>query len=113
MRKNRENVAARCSKRLVAGNDQSSVLPVVCTTHLGKTLDRWASTVDQKSGTPIHAITLDMKKAFDRVPHGRFVDKLSHHDSSGTMLRWTESFLHAICGVRSSKVRLYREVESV
>ncbi|MGL5405337.1 MAG: RNA-directed DNA polymerase, partial [Propionibacteriaceae bacterium] len=64
-----------------------------CTTHLGKTLDRWASVVDQKAGSRIHAITLDWKKAFDRVPHGRLLDKLSHYGVNGTLLRWAESFL--------------------
>jgi Reverse transcriptase (RNA-dependent DNA polymerase) len=33
------------------------------------------------------------KKAFDRVPHGRLLDKLSHYGVSGILLRWTESFL--------------------
>jgi retron-type reverse transcriptase len=64
-----------------------------CITHLGKTLDRWASIIDQKPGAHVHAITLDWKKAFDRVPHGRLLDKLSHYGISGMVLRWTESFL--------------------
>jgi Reverse transcriptase (RNA-dependent DNA polymerase) len=50
-----------------------------CTTHLGGTLDRWASTLDEKSGARVHAITLDWKKAFDRVPHDRLLSKLSHY----------------------------------
>ena len=44
-----------------------------CVTHLGRTLDRWASILDQKSGARVHAITLDWKKAFDRVPHDRLL----------------------------------------
>jgi ribonucleases P/MRP protein subunit RPP40 len=56
-------------------------------------LDRWASIVDQKSGAHVHAITLDWKKAFDRVPHGRLLGKLSHYGVNETLLRWTESFL--------------------
>jgi Reverse transcriptase (RNA-dependent DNA polymerase) len=64
-----------------------------CTTHLTKTLDRWASILDQKSGAHVHAITLDWKKAFDRVPHGRLLDKLSHYGINGTLLKWVKSFL--------------------
>jgi len=64
-----------------------------CTTLLCKTLDKWASVVDQKSGTHVHAITLDWKKAFDRVPFDRLLSKLSHYGVEGKILRWIESFL--------------------
>jgi hypothetical protein len=59
-----------------------------CTTLLCKTLDKWASAVDQKSGAHVHAITLDWKKAFDRL-----LSKLSHYGIRGKMLKWIESFL--------------------
>jgi hypothetical protein len=64
-----------------------------CTTLLCKTLDKWASAVDQKSGAHVHAITLDWKKAFDRVPFDRLLSKLSHYGIRGKMLKWIESFL--------------------
>jgi len=64
-----------------------------CTTHLGGTLDRWASILDEKSGARVHAITLDWKKAFDRVPHDRLLSKLSYYGIRGSLLRWAESFL--------------------
>ncbi|CAB3378975.1 Hypothetical predicted protein [Cloeon dipterum] len=42
-------------------------------------LDKWAAIVDQKPGAHIHAVTLDWKKAFDRVPHDRLLSKLSYY----------------------------------
>ncbi|CAB3374422.1 Hypothetical predicted protein [Cloeon dipterum] len=64
-----------------------------CTTLLCKMLDKWAAIVDQKPGAHIHAVTLDWKKAFDRVPHDRLLSKLSYYGVQGNILRWTGSFL--------------------
>ena len=36
---------------------------------------------------------LDFTKAFDKVPHGRLISKLSHYGIQGTTLKWLEAFL--------------------
>ena len=38
-------------------------------------------------------ITLDFLKAFDRVPHQRFLAKIDHYGIRGQTYRWIKSFL--------------------
>jgi len=45
---------------------------------------------------------LDFAKAFDKVPHVRLCDKLSHYGINGTLLQWIKDFLSS----RSQKVVL-------
>jgi len=40
-------------------------------------------------------------KAFDKVPHVRFCDKLLHYETNGTLLQWIKDFLTS----RSQKVQ--------
>ena len=57
------------------------------------TIDEWSDYLDSKSGTHIHAIFLDWKKAFDRVPHKRLLSKLKHFGVNGCVLAWLTDFL--------------------
>jgi len=53
-------------------------------------------------GYPVDVIYLDLKKAFDKVPHRRLILKLESHGISGNVVRWIESWL---CG-RKQRVML-------
>jgi len=45
------------------------------------------------SGYPVDVIYLDFQKAFNKVPHGRFVLKLEAHGIGGEILKWVENWL--------------------
>ncbi|CAB3381625.1 Hypothetical predicted protein [Cloeon dipterum] len=64
-----------------------------CTTLLTGLFDAWTAILDERSGSHVHAILLDLSKAFDRVPHGRLLSKLQHYGVGGDVLRWLECFL--------------------
>jgi len=53
-------------------------------------------------GYPVDVIYLDLKKAFDKVPHRRLILKLESRGISGNVVRWIESWL---CG-RKQRVML-------
>ena len=67
-------------------------------------LDRWTQGIDQGKETDV--IFLDFQKAFDKVPHNRLLDKLSHYGITGTVLTWIKSFLLG----RKQRVRLHEAV---
>ena len=43
---------------------------------------------------PVDAIYLDLRKAFDTVPHIRLINKLKGYGIRGKLLDWIEDFLH-------------------
>ena len=55
-------------------------------------LDKWTKILD--NGATIHAVYMDLMKAFDKVPHRRFIVKLRAYGISDRMCNWVESFLH-------------------
>ncbi|CAB3387288.1 Hypothetical predicted protein [Cloeon dipterum] len=64
-----------------------------CTILLTGLFDARTAILDERSGSHVHAILLDLSKAFDRVPHGRLLSKLQHYGVGGDVLRWLECFL--------------------
>nr|VZI05818.1 unnamed protein product [Spirometra erinaceieuropaei] len=62
-----------------------------CVTNLLYCLEHWTRAVDR--GDMVHAIYIDFKKAFDSVPHHRFLYKLSRAGVRGKLLMWIRSFL--------------------
>lgn len=54
------------------------------------TLHNMAKAIQSSS---IHAVVLDLAKAFDKVPHRRLLRKLHHYGIQGPLLVWLESFL--------------------
>ena len=43
--------------------------------------------------TPVDAVYLDFKKAFDTVPHNRLLTKLESYGVTGKVLEWVKTFL--------------------
>lgn len=62
-----------------------------CTTNLLLAKELWVQAIDQRDN--IDAVYVDFSKAFDRVPHGRLVNKLSAYGIAGNLLAWIRDFL--------------------
>ena len=62
-----------------------------CVTQLLNTIEDWMSKLD--CGTPVDAVYLDLRKAFDTVPHRRLIVKLKGYGITGCVLDWIEDFL--------------------
>ena len=81
-----------------------------CDTQLIETVDDFARALNE--GSQIDVIALDLSKAFDRVPHKRFLYKLNHYGIRGPILQWIQSFLEnrsqqvILEGQESSSVRV-------
>ena len=54
-------------------------------------LDEWTAALDR--GSEVDVVFLDFKKAFDRVPHQRLLDKLQYYGIDGHILAWISAFL--------------------
>ena len=62
-----------------------------CATQLLEVLDDWTRSIEE--GTPVDAIYLDFRKAFDSVPHERLLKKLQSYGVTGRLLQWIRAFL--------------------
>ena len=62
-----------------------------CVTQLLTTVNDWMRDLDE--GKPVDAVYLDLKKAFDTVPHKRLVNKLRGYGVEGKLLLWIQDFL--------------------
>ena len=70
-----------------------------CATQLLVTIDDWMRNLDEN--TPLDAIYLDFRKAFDTVPHRRLIEQLKGNGVSGDVLGWIQDFLekkNPVCG---------------
>ena len=65
-----------------------------CETHLLTTMHGLFSSFD--TGTQTDMAVLDFSKAFDTVPHSKFLNKLPHFGIGGTILEWLNKFLTGI-----------------
>ena len=45
------------------------------------------------NGGEVHAILLDLSKAFDTIPHNKLSHKLSSYGTHGQLLNWIDAFL--------------------
>ena len=63
-----------------------------CITQLLTTLEDWTSVLD--AGEDVDVIYLDIKKAFDSVPHLRLSSKLEAYNITGQIKDWISEFLH-------------------
>ena len=61
------------------------------TTNLLEFFEKATAEVDE--GNPMDIIYLDFAKAFDKVPHGRLIQKLHAHGVTGKILTWIQSWL--------------------
>jgi len=62
-----------------------------CVIQLLEILDQWSQYID--SSLPVHTLYLDFSRAFDTVPHERFLTKLYNLGIHGYVLKWIKSFL--------------------
>jgi hypothetical protein len=62
-----------------------------CVTQLLVTLNDWLQLLDKN--LPVDAVYLDLRKAFDTVPHRRLIHKLQSYGINGNLLSWIQDFL--------------------
>nr|XP_054766959.1 uncharacterized protein LOC129274131 [Lytechinus pictus] len=62
-----------------------------CCTQLMVQMEKWTDLLDH--GRPIDILYLDVRKAFDTVPHQRLLMKLKAYGIDGHVLKWIEAFL--------------------
>ena len=62
-----------------------------CVTQLVSTIKDWMESLDGR--TPVDAIYLDFRKAFDTVSHKRLLSKLKSYGVHGQVFGWVENFL--------------------
>ena len=62
-----------------------------CTLQLLEVADQWSRALDY--GKPIDSIYLDLRKAFDSVPHDKLIQKLKATGIMGNILNWLKDFL--------------------
>ena len=72
-----------------------------CTTQLLHVMDILIKSLDQ--GVPVDVIYMDLKKAFDTVPHKRL---LEYYGIAGNLPRWIAGFLsnRRLCVVLNGKI---------
>ena len=71
-----------------------------CTLQLLTVLDDWTKSYDDSY--QVDTIYLDIKKAFDTVPHRRLLLKLEEYGINGVLLKWIQNFLEG----RKQRVRV-------
>ena len=62
-----------------------------CVTQLLITINDWMTELDDS--IPVDAVYLDVRKAFDTVPHKRLMIKLKGYGITGNILEWIQDFL--------------------
>ena len=62
-----------------------------CITQLVEAVHDFADALDK--GQQLDSVALDFSKAFDKVPHERLCEKLSHYGIHGKLLQWICGFL--------------------
>ena len=81
-----------------------------CTTQLLVTLNEWLTDLD--NDFPVDAVYLDLRKAFDTVPHKRLLTELEGYGVRGNLLNWIKDVLSdrkqyvSVNGNRSNKVKV-------
>ena len=62
-----------------------------CVTQLLQAVNDWSLALE--SGNSVDVVYLDLRKAFDCVPHRRLLSKLQSYGITGRLLDWIENFL--------------------
>ena len=79
------------AKKIITNKQHGFVRGRSCLTNLQQTFEEWMAALDEGQG--IDVVYLDYRKAFDMVPHGRLIKKLSDYGVHEEMLGWIQSFL--------------------
>lgn len=62
-----------------------------CVLQLLDVLDDWVTNFDKSEQTDV--VYLDIKKAFDTVPHRRLIEKMQGYGFGGKLIEWVKNFL--------------------
>ena len=62
-----------------------------CVTQLLQAVNDWSLALE--SGNSVDVVYLDLRKAFDCVPHRRLLSKLQSYGITGKLLDWIENFM--------------------
>ena len=62
-----------------------------CVTQLLRVINDWSLALE--SGNSVDVVYLDLRKAFDCVPHRRLLSKLQSYGVAGKLFEWIENFL--------------------
>ena len=81
------------NNELITKNQHGFVPGRSCSTQLLETLDDWTSIIDD--GGSVDVVYIDFMKAFDTMPHGRLLIKLSAYGFKGQILGWIRDFLRS------------------
>ena len=79
------------SESLISDNQWGFLSGRSTTGLLVNTIDRWHKCLER--GNEVCAVFLDLRKAFDSVPHRPLIDKLFSLGLDPFILRWLESYL--------------------
>ncbi|CAK1594428.1 unnamed protein product [Parnassius mnemosyne] len=79
-------------KRFVSEHQHGFLLGRSTTTNLVSFTSSLSEAIDSQK--QVDTIYTDFKKAFDKVPHGILIEKLSYCGFSGPVLKWLSSYLH-------------------
>jgi len=80
-----------CSNNLITSHQHGFLPHKSYVTQLLKAVEEWSESLD--NGNPVDVLYLDLKKAFDSVPHTRLLKKLDAYGFRGKLLDWIKSFL--------------------
>jgi len=79
-----------CSNNLITSHQHGFLSHKSCVTH-GQLLKTFEESLN--NGNSVDVLYLDLKKAFDSVPHTRLLMKLNVYGFRGKLLDWIKSFL--------------------
>ena len=62
-----------------------------CLTNLIEFFEEVTKMIDE--GRAVDVVDMDFSQAFDKVPHGRLMQKVKSHGIRGELARWTQNWL--------------------
>ena len=88
----RKSVMAHLQENNIVTSEQHGFISGrSCMTQLLEAMDTWTEALDEHGSVDI--IYTDFQKAFDSVPHGRLMEKVSACGIKGKTQKWIENFL--------------------
>ena len=76
---------------LISDRQHGFVRRRLCLTNLVEFFEEVIKMIDE--GRAVDVVCMDFSKAFDKVPHGRLVQKVKSHGIKGELARWVQNWL--------------------